>query len=109
MRAGASKSLSRMGADAKPAVPALITALEDKETAVRIRAYLALLKLEADARLAVPVLISGLKHEDAQVRRDAATCLGRIGNAQKLYVVRSTIPGTMARRCCVMKLRTVGI
>jgi HEAT repeat protein len=70
--------LSRMGADAREAVPSLIRALEG-ESLVKQNAALALGKVGPDAAEAVPKLIRCLADSDWAVQRQAAIALGEIG------------------------------
>src|SRR5712691_8118394 len=53
--------LSRLGAEARTAVPALIEALQSAEPRVRQNAALALTEIGPDAREAVPALIEAFK------------------------------------------------
>ena len=70
--------LSRLGPEARDAVPALITCLQG-ETLVRENAALALGAIGPDAKEAVPALIRLLSDPEWTVRRQAATALGQIG------------------------------
>jgi hypothetical protein len=70
--------LSRLGAKAQPAVPALIEALK-KDALVRQNAALALGRIGPEAKEAVPALIDALRDSDWTVRRQAALALGQIG------------------------------
>ena len=73
----AASVLGGIGPPAKEVVPALIAALKDKETSVRISAALALHRIDPETKLAVPVLISALKDKDIGQRRNAVSALGR--------------------------------
>jgi HEAT repeat protein len=70
--------LSRLGAKAQPAVPALIEALK-KDALVRQNAALALGRIGPEAKDAVPALIDALRDSDWTVRRQAALALEQIG------------------------------
>jgi HEAT repeat protein len=70
--------LSRLGSEARSAVPALIAALK-KESLVRQNAALALGQIGPDARDAVPALCEALGDSEWTVRRHAALALGHIG------------------------------
>jgi HEAT repeat protein len=71
--------LSRLGAEAAPATPALIDALRDNDVDVRRHAALALGEIGPAARAAVPALTELLRDGAWTVRRQAAVALGRIG------------------------------
>jgi HEAT repeat protein len=71
--------LSRMGAEARDAVPALIACLQN-ETIVRQNAALALGAIGPDAKEAVPALTKLLQDPEWTVRRHAALALGEIGS-----------------------------
>ncbi|HKI37754.1 MAG TPA: HEAT repeat domain-containing protein [Gemmataceae bacterium] len=81
VRRAAAKGLAEMGPDAKPAAPALITALKnDKDLFVRRFAAQALGEVEADPKTAVPALSAVLKEEDKKELVEAAvTSLGKMG------------------------------
>jgi HEAT repeat protein len=70
--------LSRLGHEARSAVPSLIAALK-KDTLVRQHAALALGQVGPAAREAVPPLCETLGDSEWPVRRQAALALGRIG------------------------------
>jgi HEAT repeat protein len=70
--------LSRLGPDAREAVPGLIASLEG-EALVRQNAALALGAIGPEAKGAVPALIRLLSDPEWTVRRQAATALGQIG------------------------------
>jgi len=72
--------LSRLGAEARDAVPALIACLQS-ETIVRQNAALALGAIGPDAKEAVPALTKLLQDPEWTVRRHAALALGEIGPA----------------------------
>ena len=65
----------------RPAVPTLVSALGDKEYAVRLTALEALVKMGLVH--VVPAMIEALGHGDARVRANAATVLGSFGPAAK--------------------------
>jgi len=84
-RIAAADALRSMGADARDAVPALITGLqEDKETDLRDAAVRALREIGPDAKDAIPSLIKVLREDkETLVREDAAAALGDIGPNSK--------------------------
>jgi HEAT repeat protein len=71
--------LSRLGPDARSAMPSLIEALKKDDPPVRRNAALALGEIGPDARDAVPALCEALKDPEWMVRWQAAQALGRIG------------------------------
>ena len=76
IRETAADSLWRIG---RPAVPALIESLLDRDPYVRLLADSALAHIGSDAEEAVPQLILLLEDESEAVRRQAARALGQIG------------------------------
>lgn len=79
-------ALGKIGPDAKEAIPALTSALEDKNRSVRMMAVHALVRIDPNnkalsehAAEVVPVLTDVLKHEDKNMRSWAAVSLGRFG------------------------------
>jgi HEAT repeat protein/lysophospholipase L1-like esterase len=76
-RAGAASVVGRMGAGARPAVPALMAALTDLRTDVRWKSAWALGRIGPDARAAVPGLIALAR--DPDVGWHAIDALGGIG------------------------------
>jgi HEAT repeat protein len=80
----AARILGALGPRAKPAVPALRTALRDKEPEVRMAAAGALWNVTGSARVSVPILIQELVVESPSNRGDysrshAAQALGQMG------------------------------
>jgi hypothetical protein len=71
--------LSRLGPEARDAVPALGEAVRNGEPLVRQNAALALGAIGPDARDAVPALTAALHDPEWAVRRQAALSLGKIG------------------------------
>jgi len=61
VRARAAIALDQLGADAKPAIPALTTALADKNLNVRYWAAKVLRGFGPEAKAAVPALVAALK------------------------------------------------
>ena len=80
-RLAALRALKKLGAEAAPAVEALIKALGDKETAIRSHAAEALRGIGPGAAGAVEALTRALADERALVRKNAALALGAIGPA----------------------------
>jgi HEAT repeat protein len=72
-------NLAFMGGDAKPAVPALIEALQDSYIGVRGGAAHALGHIHSDPGIVVPALIKSLHDPDTSVRIYAAAALGESG------------------------------
>ena len=77
----AARALSRFGAAAKNAIPALEELLKDSDEEARWNAARTLGKIGPEARVAVPVLVAALKDTDEDVREHAAEALGDIGPA----------------------------
>jgi len=87
----ASDRLARIG---KPAVAALLEALEDVDGNVRWQAIVALGRIGApDATVAIKPLVKALDDIDPDVRTSAAAVLGKL-NAREPYVVKSLRPLT---------------
>ncbi|MBL9122522.1 MAG: HEAT repeat domain-containing protein [Planctomycetaceae bacterium] len=74
----AADSLARIG---PAAVPALLTAMENRDPAVRARAAQAFARMGPEASAAVPALTRALQDRDPDVRKSAARALGQIGPA----------------------------
>lgn len=83
VRMAAADSLSNIGTEAKPALPALTAALKDPEKTVRTRAAFALGNVAPEDVSVVPSLIDLLQDTDLEVRRHAALALGRLGPGAK--------------------------
>ena len=85
VRAEAARLLTGMGEAARPAVPALIDALEDSDAKVRYRALIALgnlwsgLESGPEIEAAVPAIVKLLKDKDEYTRRRAIHVLRKIG------------------------------
>ena len=82
-RQQAAQTLSKIGPDAKAAVPALTEVLKDKDKDVRDAAAEALGKIGPEAKAAVPALIEALKDQYEHVRELAAQALAQIGPEAK--------------------------
>ncbi len=78
--------LSRLGAEARDAVPELVPLLKSPSGLARQNAALALAAVGPEAKAAVPELTAALKDADWAVRRQAATALGAIGADAKSAV-----------------------
>jgi HEAT repeat protein len=76
-------SLSFMGGNAKPAVPALLDALQDTDLGVRCGAAQALGHIHTEPGIVVAALIKSLQDPDAGVRAHAAAALGEFGTNGK--------------------------
>lgn len=81
VRREAAYQLNRLGAEARPAVPALIQALDDNEQQVWFMSVMTLAALGSEAKEATPKLIEGLAHRrrDMQIWYRSAYALGKIG------------------------------
>jgi hypothetical protein len=78
-RAEAARSLGLLGADARPAIPALRAALSDADGLVRSSAARALGQIGPEARSSATQLERGLSDPDERVRAAAALALASIG------------------------------
>ena len=78
-QAQAALGLSKLGAEAAPAIPALIETLGNTSPLVRQNVCLALGSIGPEARSAVKSLTATLADPIWEVRRQAAVSLGRIG------------------------------
>ena len=83
-RIGAATTLGRIGAPAKAAIPALVTALGDKSAEVRREVLYALAAIGPDSRQALAAVVRSLASDpDAATRHAAAYALGTLGPAAK--------------------------
>ena len=78
-RRAAARALGEGGAEAKTAVPALITALKDRDTFVRRFSAQALGAIGPDAQSAVRPLTAALNDPKNEVRGAAVSALGKLG------------------------------
>ena len=85
-RVSAVKLLGTIGADASPAVPALIDALHDPESRTRAQVAKALGRIGPGASVAVPALTEMTKDEWWYVRENAAVALGKIGTKSSVAI-----------------------
>ena len=77
-RAEAAEALSDLGAEGKPALPALLMALGDEGERVRQNALRAILAIGPDEK-AIQPLTNSLKDSDNVVRALSASALGQLG------------------------------
>lgn len=80
IRLGALRSISKLGALAREALPDLTAALNDSDPRVREGAAQAIGQLGRDA---IPVLVRMLSHSDKYIRRNAVWGLGKLGSQAK--------------------------
>ena len=80
-RQQAAEASSRMGIEAKAAIPSLIDRLKDEQWHVRKAATIALTSMGTEAKPAVHPLIAALDDEEWHVRKPAAQALAVIGPA----------------------------
>jgi HEAT repeat protein len=73
-------SLARMGARAKPALPAIVETLKRSEGQVRIEAARTLLDLGSETELAFRTLKEALQAKDPATRAHAAEAIGKVPN-----------------------------
>jgi HEAT repeat protein len=82
VRLSAAQALAERGADAIPAVGALLqAALRDTDPGVRLAAAVALARIDRRETIVVPLLIRALEEGDDGRRWIAADCLADIGPA----------------------------
>lgn len=79
VRFRAAAIVARIGPKAKPAVPALIEALQDDNAATRNEVLFALAAIGPEAQAAATAVIRALNDEDAKVRYGACYALGKMG------------------------------
>jgi len=77
-RAEAAESLGELGADGKPALPALLSALGDEGERVRQNVLRAIIAIGPDENTIQP-LTNSLKDSDNEVRALSASALGQLG------------------------------
>lgn len=75
----AARGLAKLGANAAPALPAVMAAINSDSAEVRGAAILAASAMGGVADAAVPTIVGKLKDQDPGVRAYAAHALGRIG------------------------------
>ncbi len=80
IRLGALRSITKLGSQAREALPDLTEALNDSDPRVREGAAQAIGQLGRDA---IPVLVSMLSHSDKYIRRNAVWGLGKLGSQAK--------------------------
>ena len=82
VRLSAAQGLAERGAEAIPAVGALLqVSLQDADPAVRLAAAVALARIDRREKAVVPLLIRALREGDDGRRWLAADCLAEIGPA----------------------------
>lgn len=105
-RREAVKGLRQIGT---PAVPLLITALQDADVGVRGGAAFALGSMGSDAESAIPSLIAALNDSEESVRLDAAVALRRIGTpAVEELAIALQHPEIEVRRGAAFALAGIG-
>jgi hypothetical protein len=85
-RSMALTGFSALGATAKPAVPALIASLNDKDVQIRIHAALCLGSIGPAAEVAVPALVQHLTEPNEMVCDSVENSLGRIHRKPELVI-----------------------
>ncbi len=72
-------ALRDLGTNARPALPALLKAVQDPDPFVAGRSLRSLGNLQLEPEQVIPVMITNLSHTNPQVRYQAATALGHSG------------------------------
>ena len=83
IRASSVEALGEIGLQSKKAIPAIITALKDKDSFVRKYAAISLGRLGRDGKAAIPALRFALNDKDKEVQAAAESSLKLIMNAKK--------------------------
>jgi HEAT repeat protein len=73
------RELGELGTAAKPLLPMLLRALEDKEWPIRQAATQTIGAIGAESRVAIPALIERLLDDDRRVACEAIASLGKVG------------------------------
>jgi HEAT repeat protein len=80
-RLRAMRELMELGTAARPVLPSLLRALEDKDWKVRQSALKVVGAIGTEARSAIPTLVERFTDRDRRVACEAIACLGKIGSA----------------------------
>jgi len=113
VRVQGAHGLSLHGSEARPAVPALVKALQSPDALLRSQAALALGAIEPAAADAVPALITALDDPEWSVRRQTVLALGEIGPAarpavESLRRLQSSDPNGLVRKAVEQALPKIG-
>jgi HEAT repeat protein len=112
VRRNAALGIGYIGAEAKPAAPALAAALKDSDKNVRLAVATALWRLGPNGKAAAPGLIDAFKSdEEPQVRVMAAFALGKIGPEKGVVaVLAGALKGDaiVVRRAAAFALGEIG-
>jgi HEAT repeat protein len=112
VRHWAAYTLAQLGADARPAVPDLVTALEDQVLNVRLWAALAHWGLEEKPAPVLPVFQAVLRSKNPQERSTAARALAKLGPhaapAVPALLVLLDDPDTTLRALAAQALAAIG-
>jgi HEAT repeat protein len=73
-------TLARLGAKAKPAIPAIVETLKNPDWGIKLQAARTLLDLNAETKAAVRTLTEALRANDPSVRSAAARLIGVVVN-----------------------------
>jgi HEAT repeat protein len=95
----------------KPAIPALILSLNDKDEEVRGFAVQGLRNIGPDAKAAVPALLAGLKDEaNRSFHKDIIDALGEMGPAAKVAIptIQDALKDAKLRRSAAWALGEMG-
>jgi HEAT repeat protein len=91
VRSSAAYAVGSIGAEAKTALPQLVSLLQDSNAEVRSSAAYALGDIGAEAKTALPQLVSLLQDSNADVGRSAAEALASLG-AEAKTVLPQLVP-----------------
>jgi HEAT repeat protein len=77
---------SEFRTNAGPAVPILVSCMQDKDVELAAQAAITLGELGLDPQISVPALVRGLEHADFKVRIASLECLGVFGRDAQIAV-----------------------
>jgi len=109
LRKNVAITLTKIGPDAKTAVPALADALREEDSEFRLAILAALAAIGPEARAAVPALIQVFESRDKNIHRKCAQTLGKIGkDAVKQLITSLNHENNLIRIGSAMALGEIG-